>query len=386
MPEPSRPLLIGSLFSGVGGLELGLEAALGGGRVAFQVERDPFCSEVLTRHWPLAMRFDDVRDQRAQDGPGCDVLCGGFPCQPHSLAGARKGNEDERHLWPDMMNWVRARRPSVVVAENVPGLLTSSSGEVFSGVLSDLHAGGYDVRWRTLAASDVGAPHRRKRLFIVARRRGAPAIHVAAPSPPDWSAMPWPSPPRRPQSPQEPPRVIAVSSRRVERLKAMGNAVVPLCGYEMGAWVREALAGPWAVSAHKVLVEFSGDRRHARQPGLFDEGPSQCPRWSHYGSMRDGLVRVAPEAPVGEWVDDDDDDDEMLWPTPRATESEMRTYAPCPTHGKTHGRHLQAEVIALDGDPTAPPSGKRRKEIGALNPDWVEMLMGFRVGWTSVAG
>lgn len=154
---------IGSLFSGVGGLELGLERA-GWGSVAWQAEIDPFCRGVLKTHWPNATQVQDVKEVTANALGPVDVICGGFPCQPASVAGKRRGTDDPRWLWPEFARIVREFRPKVVFAENVPGLRSAG----MRVVLSDLSASGYDAEWATLAASDLGAPHLRKRLFIVA--------------------------------------------------------------------------------------------------------------------------------------------------------------------------------------------------------------------------
>lgn len=155
-------MTIGSLFSGIGGLELGLERA-GLGPVIWQAERDPYCRSVLARHWPEAKRYEDVRDIDAHSAH-VDLVCGGFPCQPVSLAGQRRAQADERWLWPEMRRIVEELRPAVVVAENVLGLRSAGLRDV----LADLAALGMDVEWTCLAAGDVGAPHRRKRIFIVA--------------------------------------------------------------------------------------------------------------------------------------------------------------------------------------------------------------------------
>lgn len=154
-------LTIGSLFSGIGGLEHGLELA-GLGRVVFQVEKDPYCRAVLAKHWPHVERFEDVREFHPT-GP-VDVLCGGFPCQPWSLAGDRKETADERHLWPEYVRIIAEARPSIVIAENVPGLRARG----LRLVLADLARLGFDAEWTMLSAADVGAPHLRRRLFIVA--------------------------------------------------------------------------------------------------------------------------------------------------------------------------------------------------------------------------
>lgn len=151
---------IGSLFSGIGGLELGLESA-GLGRVAWQVEIDPTCRQLLGLRWPDALRFDDVRTAHP---PPVDVLCGGFPCQPVSLAGGRKAQSDERWLWPEFARLIDECAPGIVVCENVLGLRTAGLRDV----LADLAARGFDAEWCDIGAFEVGAPHVRRRVFIVA--------------------------------------------------------------------------------------------------------------------------------------------------------------------------------------------------------------------------
>jgi DNA (cytosine-5)-methyltransferase 1 len=171
---------VGSLFSGIGGLELGLERA--GMTVAWQVERDKFCQRVLARHWPKVARHDDVTTFHPSDFPSVDLICGGFPCQPHSVAGLKKGADDERDLWGEFARIVGEARPRWVVAENVPGLLSTPlsglRGGFFGRVLADLAGLGYCVRWDVLSASGVGAPHRRRRVFIVAHSHGAGRLRV----------------------------------------------------------------------------------------------------------------------------------------------------------------------------------------------------------------
>ena len=153
-------LLIGSLFSGIGLLELGLELA-GLGSVAWQCEIDPWCRRVLARHWPAAERFADVRTVCSVRA---DILCGGFPCQPFSVAGKRRGFDDNRWLWPEFARIIDETRPKIVVAENVPGLRKTG----LRRVLGDLAGIGYDAEWTHFRASDIGAPHERNRVWIVA--------------------------------------------------------------------------------------------------------------------------------------------------------------------------------------------------------------------------
>ena len=165
----SPPVTIGSLFSGIGGLESGLEHATGA-RTLWQVERESFCRDVLARHWPDAVRHDDVRTVGAELAP-VDIICGGFPCQDVSLAGKRAGFAGERSsLWREYRRLVALLQPRFVFAENVPGLLTARGGRDFAEVLGDLAALGFDAEWATFRASDVGAPHRRERLFLLAYR------------------------------------------------------------------------------------------------------------------------------------------------------------------------------------------------------------------------
>lgn len=160
-------LTLGSLFSGIGGLELGVEAATGA-RVLWQVERDAWCREVLAKHWPDAVRYDDVRTVNGL--PRVDILCGGFPCQDVSVAGKRAGFSGERSsLWREYRRIIADVGPRFVFVENVPGLLTADDGWAFGEVLSDLAALGFDATWDVFRASDVGAPHRRERRVLYRR-------------------------------------------------------------------------------------------------------------------------------------------------------------------------------------------------------------------------
>ena len=163
-------MTLGSLFSGIGGLELGVEAA-SGARVLWQVERDAWCREVLAKHWPDAVRYDDVCTVNGL--PRVDIICGGFPCQDVSLAGKRAGFSGERSsLWREYRRVIADVGPHFVFVENVPGLLTADDGWAFGEVLGDLAALGFDATWDLFRASDVGAPHRRERVFLLAYRSG----------------------------------------------------------------------------------------------------------------------------------------------------------------------------------------------------------------------
>ena len=170
IPDPTAVegmLTFGSLFAGIGGLDLGLERA--GMKCLWQVEIDNYATKVLEKHWPDVQRFRDIRDCGKHNLPAVDLICGGFPCQDVSLAGKRAGLEGKRTtLWSEFARIIGEIRPRWVLAENVPGLLSSDSGRFFGNVLRDLAACGYDAEWDCIPAAAVGAPHRRDRVFIVA--------------------------------------------------------------------------------------------------------------------------------------------------------------------------------------------------------------------------
>lgn len=271
-------MAIGSLFSGIGGLELGLERA-GLGPVVWQVEQDEFCRRVLEKHWPDADRsVTDVCEAGRANLEPVDIICGGSPCQDLSYAGKGAGLAGSRSgLWFEYLRIVRELRPRVVVFENVAAILTRGMGAVL-GTLSDL---GYDAVWTTLRASDVGAPHRRDRVFVVAYRVGdglqndeqarptkgaIGGCDVAYPNaggcssgqvkcelgrephglPAGLDGHRWPSGPHEAQHEWEAPRTIPPENQdgfnlgfRAARLKALGNAVVPQCAEAIGWVVRE---------------------------------------------------------------------------------------------------------------------------------------------------
>jgi len=157
----------GSLFSGIGGFDLAAEWM--GWQNVFHCEWNPFGQKVLKNYWPDAELFTDITKSDFKKYHGTiDIISGGFPCQPYSAAGKRKGKEDERHLWPYMLDTIKSVRPRWVVGENVFGLVNWSNGLVFHEVQADLEAAGYEVWPYVLPAASVGAPHRRDRIWFVA--------------------------------------------------------------------------------------------------------------------------------------------------------------------------------------------------------------------------
>lgn len=163
-----------SLFSGFGGFDLTAEWV--GWTNLFNCEIDPFCRRVLEYHFPNAVQYEDIETTDFTVWRGrIDVLTGGFPCQPFSVAGKRKGTDDDRYLWPQMLRAIREILPRWVVGENVRGFVDWSQGLVLETVCADLEALGYEVQPFVLPACAVDAPHRRDRVWIVAHRADAGA-------------------------------------------------------------------------------------------------------------------------------------------------------------------------------------------------------------------
>lgn len=162
----------GSLFSGIGGFDLAAEWM--GWENIFHCEWNPFGRRVLHHYWPNAISYEDVTniDFRCHRG-SIDILTGGFPCQPYSSAGKRRGKEDERHLWPEMLRAIREIKPQWVVGENVRGLVNWNGGLVFDEVQLELETEGYEVQPFLLPAAGLNAPHRRDRIWFVAHSNGS---------------------------------------------------------------------------------------------------------------------------------------------------------------------------------------------------------------------
>jgi len=164
----------GSLFSGIGGFDLAAEWM--GWENKFHCEWNEFGQKILQHYWPKAKSYYDITKTDFTIWRGkIDIITGGFPCQPYSVAGKRKGKEDERHLWPEMLRCIREIQPSYVVGENVYGLINWSGGLVFDEVQSDLEAEGYEVIPVILPASGVNAPHKRDRIWFIAYRTNSRA-------------------------------------------------------------------------------------------------------------------------------------------------------------------------------------------------------------------
>ena len=156
------------LFSGIGGFSLGLEATGYFDTVAF-CDFDPYCQKVLRKHWPWVTIYDDVKELNserlsANGHTKIDIITGGYPCQPFSIAGRQKGEQDPRHVWPEMFRLVKELRPTWVIGENVSGHIKLG----LDTVLENLESEGYSARAFSISASSIGANHQRERVWILA--------------------------------------------------------------------------------------------------------------------------------------------------------------------------------------------------------------------------
>lgn len=251
------PLTVGSLFSGIGGFEFGLERT-GGFKTVWQCEIDPFCLKVLEKHWPGVKRFADIKKMGVEEEiPHVDVVCGGFPCQDISCAGKGAGIHAERSgLWWEMLRVVRLVRPRYVLVENVAALLNRGLDEV----LGSLAESGYDAEWQILSASFVGSPQLRERLYLVAyskvssticqgagdkRPRGGISVRGRVFGGNREMAGRKRSKAQRYTEPWavEPDicRVANGIPDQLDRLRALGNAIVPQCAQFVGQCLLDSI-------------------------------------------------------------------------------------------------------------------------------------------------
>jgi DNA (cytosine-5)-methyltransferase 1 len=153
------------LFSGIGGFSLGAEAH-GIETIGF-VEKDPFCQRVLKKHWPDVPIESDIRNVKGENYGATDIISGGFPCQPFSVAGKQKGTNDDRYLWDETIRVIAEVKPRWFIGENVDGLVNIQNGMVLRQVQDDLEKEGFQVQCLVIPASGIGAWHQRKRVWII---------------------------------------------------------------------------------------------------------------------------------------------------------------------------------------------------------------------------
>lgn len=212
------------LFSGIGGFSLGLERA-GMETVAF-CEIDEFCQKVLKKHWPEVPIYDDIRELD-YDG-AVDLICGGFPCQPFSLAGKRGGEEDDRHLWPFMFSLIQKHRPAWVIGENVAGFVDMA----LDNLLTQMEGENYQCRAFIIPACAINAIHRRDRVWIIANDNSKRGQGGRKKTLPEQQILSWSENVRRFTNKNNRPNIHTPKLCRrgdgvSQRLDALGNAVVP---------------------------------------------------------------------------------------------------------------------------------------------------------------
>ncbi len=232
-----------SLFAGIGGFDLGFERA--GMTCVAQVENDPYCNRVLAKHWPDVPRWGDITKLDPAELPEHELMCGGFPCQDISNAGKRAGIDGERSgLWSEYVRLIRAVRPRIVVVENVAALLTRG----LDRVLGDLAACGYHAEWDCIRSGDIGTHFIGDRLYLIAsphriRLQWLRALSVAS--------FPWTTRQLERLLESEAQLGVPAGSRgrisdgvpnRVDRLRGLGNAVVPAVAEVVGRAIMEAQA------------------------------------------------------------------------------------------------------------------------------------------------
>ena len=230
------------LFEGIGGFSLAARWA--GWETIAWCEWNDFGQKVLRHHFPKAQGHGDITQTDFTIYRGqCDIVTGGFPCQPYSTAGKRLGKEDERHLWPEMLRAIREIQPRWVVGENVLGLVNWSGGLVFHEVQTDLEAAGYEVFPYVLPACAVNAPHRRDRVWFVAHSAGC-GLQAFRDGHGENIRIPATRPPNDFDRTDGIARQVTKRNRGelrngngvpdwMDRIKALGNAIVPQVAFQI---------------------------------------------------------------------------------------------------------------------------------------------------------
>lgn len=257
----------GSLFSGGGGFDLAAETMEW--QNIFHCERDEFCQRILKFYWPDTALYSDIKEFDGTVYHGqIDVLTGGFPCQPFSAAGQRRGTADDRYLWPEMYRIIKQVKPRWVVAENAYGIISWDKGLVLQTVQSDLAAEGYEIWPYVLPAAGIGAPHQRYRVFIVAFQPGHAATGYKETSP-DANSIRRQCPGARPMPAQ---RRNGRNDFKVDGLRAAQLPQVTTNAYGQGLEGRSQHRGA-EKSRQKALKRFA--RLCKRSP--WKNWPAQSP-------------------------------------------------------------------------------------------------------------
>lgn len=364
-------LRIGSVCSGYRGLDLAVEAVFGG-RTVWVADNDPGASRILAHHLPQVPNLGDITTVDWHQAEPVDIYCGGYPCQPFSTAGHRKGTQDARHIWPHIAHSLRVLRPRLAVFENVAGHLSLG----FDTVLGDLARIGFDADWCTLRASDVGAAHQRNRLFLLA----------------------WPADTGG----------QGLARRWAERAASHRRRLAPADTLDLGSHRGGACgAGRDEPAARRLAAPHSAGRR---LPGCSPvDGPEPAQQFTDPDGPDLQRGSAAHAAGVGEREPSDEADSVAGSRDARPVSGggSLRTPADAACDGRKQGR---SESARLEGGPDAAlrgapgwgrygPAIERWEavigrsapwpvdDLGRLNPPLVEWLMGLPAGWvTDVPG
>ena len=345
----------GSLFTGIGGLDLGLDRA--GMECRWQIEIDPFCQKVLEKQWPGVKRYGDIRTVRGTDIEPVDLICGGFPCQDLSQAGKRAGIEGSRSgLWFEYARLVGELRPRWVLIENVPGLLVHDAMRRVVGELARL---GYVGCWRSLRAAEFGASHLRKRVFIVAYSGGVRPVWQTRGDDTDGERLSPRESQREEQLRFVPERCSGDVAHRdggryeVERIGGLLDGERAACGYD-------------ADGRDEELADAATARFRRRENGGTTRGASRADGRGSMQPERDGGTLGHSER--ARWAAAGFGCDLDAGREPEAGRGVLE-FAPGPADARWK------QIITHRPD-LAPAIG------GRLGPRFVEFLMNFPIGWT----
>ena len=416
---------LGSLFSGIGGLDIACEQAFGAAavwqvegidlRAAWADERHPvsrkrlarlrkddrhgaYNRRVLARHWPEAEQFADVRAVGAHNLAPVDVICGGFPCQDLSVAGKGGGLDGARSgLYAELYRIVCEMRPQYVVIENVPGLLKYQDR-----LAADFNAAGYGLRWQPLAACNVGAPHRRKRVFVLCTRGSTGSTLLDAPAIGDAVGQ-WCTPTKAigdgGQSSRSGARrgeLLLTGQARAYWPTAAAN---PFDGERLESWIarRDRVAKYSRPISPPLSIAVRMERAQTWPTARAQDGKhGYATKYELERDRSKDLLHVSAARAA------------QTWPTPTATAGDSKSSGSrsLPASGAHAGTSLTDAVrpdrVKHDEWPTpttqdAQNNGgaaqHRRHALplnaivgGALNPEWVELLMGLPSGWSCASG
>ena len=227
---------IGSAFSGIGGFELGLERAIPNSETIWQIENNAFCQRILRKHWTKTTIYSDITKLNFETLEKPDILCAGFPCQDYSVASTQKGLQgDKGSLWNNLFQLISILRCKIIVLENTPNIVRLGIPTI-SAQLSSI---GYCLQWTIVSAAEVGAPHLRKRFFGIATNTNCNRNDKENKNNARWTKYNMCTDRKRSSywTTTNQPSICRMGdgvSNRLDRMKALGNSIVPQCSFLIG--------------------------------------------------------------------------------------------------------------------------------------------------------